>query len=69
LSVSSSSNTLRFSLHRRRTSRSLAIAAFKKLSEVSLVPIPQEPTQSLVDEDALPPKLGVYGVYDPAGEL
>jgi hypothetical protein len=37
----------------------LAIAAFKKLSEA----------QPLVDEDALPPKPGVYGVYDPTGGL
>jgi hypothetical protein len=49
--------------------RRLAIAAFKKLSEVSLVPIPQEPMQPLVDEDALPPKFIIYGVYDPTGEL
>ena len=68
-SSSSSSNTLHFPLHRRRASRPLAVAAFKKLSEASLVPIPQQPTQPLVDEDALPPKLGVYNVYDPAGEL
>jgi hypothetical protein len=33
------------------------------------VPIPQEPTQPLVNEDALPPKLRVYGVYDPIEEL
>ncbi|EES09081.1 hypothetical protein BDA96_05G003500 [Sorghum bicolor] len=65
----SSSNTLRFPLRRRRASRSLAVAAFKKLSEASPVAIPEEPTQPLVDEDALPPKPGVYGVYDPAGEL
>jgi hypothetical protein len=68
-SSSSSSNTLRFPLRRRRASRPLAVAAFKKLSEASLVPIPEEPTQPLVDEDSLPPKPGVYGVYDPAGEL
>ncbi|CAD6269968.1 unnamed protein product [Miscanthus lutarioriparius] len=68
-SSSSSSNTLRFLLHRRRARCPLAVATFKKLSEASLVPIPQEPTQPLVDEDALPPKLGVYGVYDPTGEL
>ena len=68
-SSSSSSNTLRFLLRRRRASRLLAVAAFKKLSEASPVPIPQEPTQALVDEDTLPPKPGVYGVYDPAGEL
>ncbi|XP_066359927.1 monothiol glutaredoxin-S12, chloroplastic-like [Miscanthus floridulus] len=65
----SSSNTPRFPLRRRRASRPLAVAAFKKLSEASPVPIPQEPTQPLVDEDTLPPKPGVYGVYDPAGEL
>lgn len=69
-SSSSSSNTLRFPLRRRSSCRPLAVAAFKKLSEASPVPIPQEPTQPLlVDEDALPPKPGVYGVYDPAGEL
>jgi hypothetical protein len=39
-SSSSSSNTLRFPLRRRRASSPLAIAAFKKLSEASLVPIP-----------------------------
>ena len=66
-SSSSSSNTLRFPLRRRRASRPLAVAAFKKLSEASPVPIPLEPTQPLVDEDTLPPKPGVYGVYDPAG--
>lgn len=69
-SSSSYSNTLRFPLRRRSSCRPLAVAAFKKLSEASPVPIPQEPTQPLlVDEDALPPKAGVYGVYDPAGEL
>ena len=68
-SSSSSSNTLHFPLHGRRAFRPLAVTAFKKLSEASLVPIPQQPTQPLVDEDALPPKLGVYSVYDPAGEL
>ncbi|XP_066356567.1 monothiol glutaredoxin-S12, chloroplastic-like [Miscanthus floridulus] len=68
-SSSSSSNTLRFPHRRSRASRSLAVAAFKKLSEASPVPIPQEPTQPLVDEDTLPSKPGVYGVYDPAGEL
>ena len=30
---------------------------------------PQERKQPLVDEDALPPKPGVYDVYDPTGEL
>ena len=68
-SSSSSSSTLHFPLGRRRASRPLAIDAIKKLSEASLVPITQEPTQPLVDEDALPPKLRVYGVYAPAGEL
>ncbi|NP_001131662.1 Monothiol glutaredoxin-S12, chloroplastic [Zea mays] len=69
-SSSSSSNTLRFPLRRRSAARPIAVTAFKKLSEASPVPIPQEPTEPLlVDEDALPPKAGVYGVYDPAGEL
>jgi hypothetical protein len=66
LSFSSSSNTLRFPL--RRASLPLAIVAFK-VSETSLVPIPQESTQPLVDEDALPLKPGVYNVYDPTEEL
>ncbi|RLM53055.1 hypothetical protein C2845_PMPSC006791 [Panicum miliaceum] len=67
-SFSSSSATLRFPL--RRAPRPLAVAAaFKKLSEASPVPIPPEPTQPLLDEDALPPKPGVYGVYDAAGDL
>jgi hypothetical protein len=47
----------------------LAIAAFKKLSEASLVPIPQEPMQPLVDENTLTLKPEVYSVYDPTGEL
>jgi len=63
----SSPTTLRFPL--RRAPRPLAVAAFKKLSEASPVPIPPEPTQPLLDEGALPPKPGVYGVYDAAGDL
>jgi hypothetical protein len=59
LSSSSSSNTLHFPLRHRHAYHPLAITAFKKLSEASLVPIPREPTQPLVDEDALPSKLGV----------
>ncbi|TVU33558.1 hypothetical protein EJB05_25383 [Eragrostis curvula] len=70
-SPAASSSTLRFSLRRRGGApRSLAVAAaFKKLSEASPLPIPQEPTEPLADEEALPPKPGVYGVYDPSGEL
>lgn len=64
-----SSTTLRLLLRRRGAPRLLAVAAFKKLSEASPLPIPPEPTQPLIDEDALPPKPGVYGCYDAAGEL
>ncbi|KAF8664458.1 hypothetical protein HU200_054630 [Digitaria exilis] len=65
-----SSTTLRFPLRRRGAPRLLlALAAFKKLSEASPVPIPPEPTQPLLDADALPPKPGVYGCYDAAGDL
>ncbi|KAL6653372.1 hypothetical protein ACP70R_008950 [Stipagrostis hirtigluma subsp. patula] len=67
--TAASSSTLRFPAHRRRAPRALAVAAFKKLSEAAPLAIPQEPTEPLADEDALPPKPGVYGVYDPAGEL
>ncbi|OEL34636.1 Monothiol glutaredoxin-S12, chloroplastic [Dichanthelium oligosanthes] len=63
-----SSTTLSFPL-RRCAPRPLAVAAFKKLSEASPVPIPPEPTQPLLHEDALAPKPGVYGVYDAAGDL
>ncbi|CAN6168414.1 unnamed protein product [Urochloa humidicola] len=69
-SFSSASTTLRFPLLRRRGApRPLAIAAFKKLSEASPLPLPPEPAQPLLDEEALSPKPGVYGVYDAAGEL
>ena len=68
-SSSSSSSTLHFPLGRRRASRPLAVDAIKKLSEASLVPIPHEPTQPLVDEDVQPTKLKVYRIYNPAGEL
>ncbi|CAL5083468.1 unnamed protein product [Urochloa decumbens] len=69
-SFSSTSTTLRFPLLRRRgAARPLAVAAFKKLSEASPLPIPPEPAQPLLDEETLPPKPGVYGVYDAAGEL
>jgi hypothetical protein len=44
-------------------------AAFKKLSEASPVPIPPESAQPPLDEESLPPKPGVYGVYDAAEEL
>ncbi|KAL5205211.1 hypothetical protein ABZP36_033420 [Zizania latifolia] len=64
-----SSSTLRFPLRRPAKSRALAVSAFRKLSEASPVPIPPEPAQPLPDEEALPPKPGVYGVYDPAGDL
>ncbi|KAL6597533.1 hypothetical protein ACP70R_046973 [Stipagrostis hirtigluma subsp. patula] len=67
--TAASSSTLRLPVHRRRAPRALAVAAFKKLSEAAPLPIPQEPTEPLADEEALPPKPGVYGVYDPAGEL
>ncbi|GJN21354.1 hypothetical protein PR202_gb08823 [Eleusine coracana subsp. coracana] len=67
--AASSSTTLRFPIHRRWARPSLAVAAFKKISEVSPLSIPQEPTQPLADEDTLPAKPGVYSVYDPSGEL
>ncbi|XBI80287.1 hypothetical protein VPH35_089501 [Triticum aestivum] len=65
-----SSSTLRFAPILRRAPRALlSVSALSKLSEASPVPIPQEPTQTLPDEDALPPRPGVYGVFDPAGDL
>uniref|UniRef100_A0A0E0MK85 Glutaredoxin domain-containing protein n=1 Tax=Oryza punctata TaxID=4537 RepID=A0A0E0MK85_ORYPU len=68
-SFSSSVSTLRFPPRRPARRGSLAVSAFTRLSEASPVPIPPEPAQPLPDEEALPPKPGVYGVYDPAGEL
>lgn len=65
----SSSSTLRFPPRRPARRGGLAVSAFTKLSEASPVAIPPEPAQPLPDEEALPPKPGVYGVYDPAGEL
>jgi hypothetical protein len=44
-------------------------ATFKKLSEASPVPIPPESAQPPLDEESLPPKPGVYDIYDAAGEL
>lgn len=44
-------------------------AALSKLSEAAPVPIPQEPAEALPGEDALPARPGVYGVFDPAGDL
>ncbi|KAG8050899.1 hypothetical protein GUJ93_ZPchr0009g1477 [Zizania palustris] len=68
-SSSSSSSTLRFPLRRPAKSRALAVSAFRKLSEASPVPISPEPAQPLPNEEDLPSKPGVYGVYDPAGDL
>ncbi|XP_066381999.1 monothiol glutaredoxin-S12, chloroplastic-like, partial [Miscanthus floridulus] len=65
-SSSSSSNTLHFPIGRRRASHPLTVDAIKKLSEASLVPIPHEPMQTLVDEDVLPTKLRVYSIYNPS---
>uniref|UniRef100_A0A453KEP5 Glutaredoxin domain-containing protein n=12 Tax=Triticinae TaxID=1648030 RepID=A0A453KEP5_AEGTS len=65
-----SSRTLRFSPILRRAPRALlSVSALSKLSEAPPVPIPQEATQTLPGEDALPPRPGVYGVFDPAGDL
>ncbi|KAE8815362.1 Monothiol glutaredoxin-S12, chloroplastic [Hordeum vulgare] len=63
-----SSRTIRFPPIRRRVPHALlSVSALSKLSEASPVPISQEPTQTLPDEDALPPRPGVYGVFDPPG--
>lgn len=66
----SSRRTLRFPPILRRAPRVLlSVSALSKLSEASPVPIPQEPAQNLPDEDTLPSRPGVYGVFDPAGDL
>ncbi|CAD6334225.1 unnamed protein product [Miscanthus lutarioriparius] len=67
-SSSSSSNTLRFPLRRCHSSR-----PSPSLPSRSSQTRPSCPSSgahaALVDEDALPPKPGVYDVYDPTGEL
>ncbi|KAI4992254.1 hypothetical protein ZWY2020_051645 [Hordeum vulgare] len=62
-----SSRTIRFPPILCRVPRALlSVSALNKLSEASPVPIPQEPTQTLPDEVALPPRPGVYGVFNRA---
>ncbi|KAE8784466.1 Monothiol glutaredoxin-S12, chloroplastic [Hordeum vulgare] len=65
-----SSHTIRFPPILCRVIRALlSVSALSKLSEASPIPFLQEPTQTLPDEDALPPRPRVYGVFDPAGDL